>query len=162
MGISLLKSACVYVSPRNKLDGEVAWNARRRKFSYVCEPKHAIASLVGALCYKTEGRGFDIRLSKLFCFSIHLIPPAALGPGVYSASSRSKYQKHQQQQQQNIPLSLSAAGAYDWQYQHHLWVDCLDNMLSPIFHNPVGLHGQIWRWLLLVIRTPHYNFNISC
>jgi hypothetical protein len=28
-----------------------------------------------------------------FSFSIYLIPPAALDPGVYSASSRSEYQK---------------------------------------------------------------------
>jgi hypothetical protein len=27
-------------------------------------------------------------------FSIYLIPPAALGPGVYSASNRNEYRKH--------------------------------------------------------------------
>jgi hypothetical protein len=41
--------------------------------------------VVKVLCYKPEGRGFDTR--------IYLILPAALGPEVYSASNRNKYQK---------------------------------------------------------------------
>jgi hypothetical protein len=39
-------------------------------------------------------------------FSIYLILPAALGPGVYSASNRNKYKK-----QKNISGGKSAAGA---------------------------------------------------
>jgi hypothetical protein len=34
--------------------------------------------VIKALCYKPEGRGFEKDL-----FSIYLILPAALGPGVY-------------------------------------------------------------------------------
>jgi hypothetical protein len=40
-------------------------------------------------------------------FSIYLILPAALGPGVYSASDRNEYQK----QKNNILGEQSAAGA---------------------------------------------------
>jgi hypothetical protein len=49
--------------------------------------------VVKALCYKPEGRGFETRLSERF-LSIYLILPAALGPGIYSASNRNEYQKH--------------------------------------------------------------------
>jgi hypothetical protein len=45
-----------------------------------------------ALGYKPEGRGFDIRRCELM-FSIYLILPAALSPGVYSSSERNEYQK---------------------------------------------------------------------
>jgi hypothetical protein len=48
--------------------------------------------VVKLLCYKPEGRGFETRWGKLI-FSIHLNLPAALGPGVYSASNRIEYQK---------------------------------------------------------------------
>jgi hypothetical protein len=50
--------------------------------------------VVKALCYdyKPEGRGFENRGGKLI-FSMYLILPAALGPGVYSASNRNEYQK---------------------------------------------------------------------
>jgi hypothetical protein len=39
-------------------------------------------------------------------FSIYLILPAALGPGVYSPSNRNEYQK-----QKNVSGKKSAAGA---------------------------------------------------
>jgi hypothetical protein len=48
--------------------------------------------VVKALCYKPEGRGFSSRLGH-WIFSIDLILPAALGPGVYSASNRNEYQE---------------------------------------------------------------------
>jgi hypothetical protein len=48
--------------------------------------------LVKALCYKLEGRDFETRWGK-YNFSIYLILPAALGPGVHSASNRNEYQK---------------------------------------------------------------------
>jgi hypothetical protein len=50
-------------------------------------------------------------------FSICLILPTALGPGVYSASNRNEYQK----QKNNV--------------------SGLDNMGSSTFYNPTGLHG---------------------
>jgi hypothetical protein len=49
--------------------------------------------VVKALCYKPEGRWFDTRLGEFL--KMYLILPAALGPGVYSASNRNEYQKHQ-------------------------------------------------------------------
>jgi hypothetical protein len=45
--------------------------------------------VVEALCYKADGRGFEIRSGELI-LSIFLILPAALGFGVYSASIRSR------------------------------------------------------------------------
>jgi hypothetical protein len=48
--------------------------------------------MIEALYYKPEGHGFETRLSELI-FSVYLILPVALGPGVYSASSRNEYQK---------------------------------------------------------------------
>jgi hypothetical protein len=44
-------------------------------------------AVVKAICFKPGGRGFEE------FFSIYLILPAALGPGLYSASNRNKYQK---------------------------------------------------------------------
>jgi hypothetical protein len=44
-------------------------------------------------CYKPEGHRFETRWGEWF-LSIYLILPAALGPGVYSASNRNEYQKH--------------------------------------------------------------------
>jgi hypothetical protein len=49
--------------------------------------------VVKALCYKPEGHGFETRCGGWF-LSIYLIFPAALGPGVYSASNRNEYQKY--------------------------------------------------------------------
>jgi hypothetical protein len=48
--------------------------------------------VVKVLCYKPEGRGFEARSGECI-FSIYLILPAALGPGVHSASNRNEYQK---------------------------------------------------------------------
>jgi hypothetical protein len=45
--------------------------------------------VVKALCYKPEGRGFDIQ----WIYSIFQMLSAALGPGFYSASNRNEYQK---------------------------------------------------------------------
>jgi hypothetical protein len=50
--------------------------------------------VVKALCYKPEGRGFDTQCGECIFFSIYIILPAALGPGVYPASNRNEYQKH--------------------------------------------------------------------
>jgi hypothetical protein len=47
----------------------------------------------GAPCYKPEDRGFETRWGEWLCFSIYLIPPAALGSAVHSASNRNEYQK---------------------------------------------------------------------
>jgi hypothetical protein len=48
--------------------------------------------VVKALCYKLEGRGFEVQWGE-WIFSIYLILQATLGPGVYSASNRNEYQK---------------------------------------------------------------------
>jgi hypothetical protein len=43
--------------------------------------------VVETLCYEPEARGFQTRWGEPI-FSIYLILPAAVGPGVYSASNR--------------------------------------------------------------------------
>jgi hypothetical protein len=48
--------------------------------------------LVKALCYKPGGRGFETRWDE-WIFSIYLILPAALGPGMHSAYKRNEYRK---------------------------------------------------------------------
>jgi hypothetical protein len=48
--------------------------------------------VVRALCYKPEGRGFETRWGEWMVL-IYLILPAALGPGVHSASNRNEYEK---------------------------------------------------------------------
>jgi hypothetical protein len=52
-----------------------------------------VAYLTKALCYKPDGPGFKTQWGEP-TFWIHLIFPAALGPGVHSASNRNYYQKH--------------------------------------------------------------------
>jgi hypothetical protein len=49
-----------------------------------------VSVAVKALCYKPEGHGFQTRRGERI-FLIYLIFPAALGPGVYSASNRNEY-----------------------------------------------------------------------
>jgi hypothetical protein len=49
--------------------------------------------VIQALCHTPEDRGFQIRLDN-WAYSIYLILPAALVPGVYSAYNRNEFQKH--------------------------------------------------------------------
>jgi hypothetical protein len=48
---------------------------------------------VKALCYRPKRSGFPTGWVTLFLFSICLILPAALGPGIYSLSNGNEYQK---------------------------------------------------------------------
>jgi hypothetical protein len=50
--------------------------------------------VVKALCCKPEGLGFGTPGGEQI-FSIYLIPPAALGHGVYSSSNIYEYQKQE-------------------------------------------------------------------
>jgi hypothetical protein len=66
---------------------------------YFCVMKHGLTFygacscvVVKALYYKPEGRRFETLWGELI-FSIYLILPVALGPGIYSASNRNEYQK---------------------------------------------------------------------
>jgi hypothetical protein len=90
-------------------------SSKNQRFGGMChlqhpgelQPKHAAKKFISpwrwrgarrsivvkALCYKPEGRGFETRWCERF-LSIYLILPAALGPGVYSASNKNEYQKH--------------------------------------------------------------------
>jgi hypothetical protein len=68
--------------------------------------------------------------------SIHLIPPVALDPAVYSVSKRSEY---------------SAACAWGWRHQH-LWADCLHNVEFSTSNSLIGLHVLL-RGMLLVFSS---------
>jgi hypothetical protein len=50
------------------------------------------SALVKALCCKPQGRGFETRWGE-WKFSVYIILPAPLNPGVYSACDRNEYHK---------------------------------------------------------------------
>jgi hypothetical protein len=106
--------------------------------------------VVKALSYKPEGLGFETRWGEVFLPS-YLIFLAALGPGVYSASTRNDYQK------EKIYLgSKAAAGGQGWQTYRHLWADCLDNVVESLTsHNPIGLHGLLQGKLYFYFQYSH-------
>jgi hypothetical protein len=54
---------------------------------------HTVAQVVEARRYKSEGLGFRFSMMSLEFF-IEIILPAALWPGVDSASNRNEYQKY--------------------------------------------------------------------
>jgi hypothetical protein len=56
--------------------------------------------------YNPEGSGSRSDEMNDFSFSIYLILPAALGPGVYSVSNRNEYRK----QRNNVSGDYSAVG----------------------------------------------------
>jgi hypothetical protein len=97
--------------------------------------------VVKALCYNPEGCKF---------FSIYLILPATLGPGIYLASNRNEYQK-----QKNVSWEYSTASAQGWQPYCHLWADCLNNVGSLTSLNPIGLHS------LLRDSCTYFPFHVS-
>jgi hypothetical protein len=63
-------------------------------------------SVVVETVLQTGRLRFETRLGE-HIFSVYLILPAALGPGVYSASNRNEYQK----QKNNVSGEYRAAGA---------------------------------------------------
>jgi hypothetical protein len=60
--------------------------------------------VVETLCYKPQSRGFETRWGE-WIFWIYLILPAALDPGVHSASNRNEYQE---QKKKNVFLGSRA------------------------------------------------------
>jgi hypothetical protein len=59
--------------------------------------------VIKALSYKVEGCGFEIGLGELY-FSISLILPAALCPGIYLSSNINEHQK----QKNNVSWEYSS------------------------------------------------------
>jgi len=74
--------------------------------------RHAVAQLVEALRYKSEGREFHSRWCQWNFSLIHSFRPHN-GPGVDSAFNRNEYQEYF--------LGVKAAGASAWQ-PYHLYV----------------------------------------
>jgi hypothetical protein len=70
-----------------------------------------------------------------FFFSIYLISPAALGPGVYSASNRNEYQKQK--------IMFLGSRARPVRKADNLTADCLDNVESSTSNNPIGHDGLL-------------------
>jgi hypothetical protein len=71
--------------------------------------------VVKGLCYKPKSCLLETRGGESFS-SIYLILPAALGPGVYSASNRNEYQKHKSY----VSGEESATGALGGNPHRHL------------------------------------------
>jgi hypothetical protein len=94
--------------------------------------------VVKALCCKPEGRGFEIRWGEWIC-SINLILPAALGPGVHSASNRNEYQK--QKKEHLWGIERGRCSRLTTLSPH---VGLLPRQLrSSASQDPVGLHGLV-------------------
>jgi hypothetical protein len=89
---------------------------------YISIPRVRDNVVLEGLCQRSEGRGFDTRRGK-YVLSIYLILTAALGPGVYWASSINAYQR----QKWNFLGGKAAAGAWGWQPHRHLRANWLDN-----------------------------------
>jgi hypothetical protein len=65
------------------------------KNSFIFSSDKYLCLLIEALCYKTEGRGFESQLGRrrCCCLFFFLPPPQPhYGPGVYSASKGNEYQ----------------------------------------------------------------------
>jgi hypothetical protein len=97
--------------------------------------------VVKATSYNPEGCGFEIRWSE-WLLSIHLILLAALGPEVYSASSRNDYRKHKLRLT-TLPPSMS------W-----LSRQCEILKLSQHYRPPRPDTGRVFHfYFLLYVRT---------
>jgi hypothetical protein len=109
---------------------------------------------VEALCYKPEGRGFEIRWGE-WISSIYLILPAALGLGVYSASSRNEYRK----QENNVSRSRARLVCKVDKPYRHLWAICLDNVGSSTSRKPILPPRPVTGipFLLLFMQICHIN-----
>jgi hypothetical protein len=81
-------------------------------------------------------------------FLIYLIIPAALGPGVYSASNRNEYQELK------IIMFLGSK-VRRVRKADNLGADCLDNVGSLTSHNPIGLQGLLRGQLYFFFFTVH-------
>jgi hypothetical protein len=93
--------------------------------------------VVETLCYKLEGHGFETLWGELI-FSVYLILPAALHPGIHSASKKwvpeaEKYCFCGIERSQCIGLIALPPSVSD----------CLDDVGSLTSHNPIGLHSLL-------------------
>jgi hypothetical protein len=63
------------------------------------------------------------------------------------------------------PGTGQPAGAYGWRHGH-LWAECLENVQSSTFHNPMGHHGLLQGQLSLylyceILNIMHYRRNLE-
>jgi hypothetical protein len=74
-------------------------------------------------------------------FLIYLILPAALGPGIYSASNRNEYWKHKNKMLLGSKVQLvHGADSLNAVYEPI----ALNNVGFLTSHNPIGLYGLLW------------------
>jgi hypothetical protein len=78
---------------------------------------------------------------------IYLILPAALSPGVYSASNRNEYRKYLKK------IIFLGSKVRPVRRSDNFAADCLDNVGSLPSHSPIGLHGLLRR----VMRKMHLS-----
>jgi hypothetical protein len=88
--------------------------------------------MVEALCYKPEG--FD---EIIDLFSIYLILRAAVGAGVYSASTINEYRK------KNIFLDSRARPVRKADNLTAIFQPIIYTMWDPQHLKPIGLHGLL-------------------
>jgi hypothetical protein len=97
------------------------------------------------------GCGFETRWGK-WIFSIYLILPANLGPGVYLDCNRNEYQE----QKKSCFWGVECDWCFGLKPYHHLSADCLDNVGSLTSHNPISLHSLLQGWLC--ITCPYFDW----
>jgi hypothetical protein len=86
---SSVVSVYIFLRTNGTVDWPQLWNTKR---SYVFKIKGTRWRSEDSMLQARRSRVRD-PMRRRFSFSIYLILPAALGPGVYSASNRNEYQK---------------------------------------------------------------------
>jgi len=103
-----------------------------------------VAQLVEALCYKSEGRGFDFRwCHSNFSLTYYFLPH--YDPGVDSASNRNECQEY--------ILGVKATGAWGWKPYHlHVPIVLKSGSLNLLEHSePVQACNRIAFTLLSLL-----------
>jgi hypothetical protein len=96
--------------------------------------------VVKEICYKPKGSGLKTRWDE-WIFSIYLILPAALGPGVHSASNRQMSTRRRKIMfLGNIVRPVRRADKLI-----AIGEPIILTMWDPQHHNPIGLHGLLRR-----------------
>jgi hypothetical protein len=105
---------------------------------YVRNRRGGRSVVVKELCYKPWRSRVREPMTWINFFSIYLIIPASLGPGVHSASNRNEYQK-----QRKMFLGSRARPV---RTADNLTAICKPTVSVGFltFHNPTGLYFMLW------------------
>jgi hypothetical protein len=96
----------------------------------------APGSWVEALCYKSEGPGFESRQGQwifqlIWCIQPHYMTLESIQPLTEISTKNSPAAK------------VRPASPQGWQPHCHLWAYCLENKGASTSHNPIVLHGLL-------------------